>query len=101
MTNLLIACTLTPPAVRARREGLLSDLLRRATAHEELRNGHPFQFAAEDDAVFLIAQVVNAERQCCRFLRFCMTVQPDGGPISLELTGPGGTRAFVSALLEP
>ena len=100
VTNLPIACTLTPAAVRARREGLLSELLRRATAHEELQDGHRLQFAAEDDALFLIARAVNAERQCCRFLRFCVTVEPDSGPISLELTGPAGTREFVSALLE-
>ena len=100
MTNLPIACTLTPAAVRARREGLLSELLRRAIAHQELQDGHRLQFTAEEDALFLIARAVDAERQCCRFLRFCLTVEPDGGPISLELTGPTGTREFVSALLE-
>jgi hypothetical protein len=100
VTNLPIACTLTPAAVRARREGLLSELLRRATAHQELHDGHRLQFAAEEDALFLIARAVDAERQCCRFLRFCLTVEPDGGPITLELTGPAGTREFVSALLE-
>ena len=44
--------------------------------------------------------VVDAERHCCRFLRFAMTVEPDGGPVFLELTGPAGTRDFVSALIE-
>ena len=29
-----------------------------------------------------------------------MTVEPDGGPVFLELTGPAGTRDFVSALIE-
>lgn len=100
MTDIPIACTLTPAAIRARREGLLSELLRRATAHQELQDGHRLQFAAEDDALFTIARAVNAERQCCRFLRFQVTVEPDGGPISLELTGPAGTREFLSALLE-
>jgi hypothetical protein len=27
-------------------------------------------------------------------------VEPDGGPIYLELSGPPGTREFVTALLE-
>ena len=47
-----------------------------------------------------IAETIEAERQCCRFLRFSVTVEPDGGPISLELTGPPGTREFVSAILD-
>jgi hypothetical protein len=28
------------------------------------------------------------------------TVEHDGGPISLELTGPPGTREFMSALFD-
>jgi hypothetical protein len=103
VTNSPIACTLSPAAIRARREGLLSELLRRATAHEELQDGHRLQFAADaadEDALFTIARAVNAERECCRFLRFQVTVEPDGGPILLELSGPPGTREFLSALLD-
>jgi hypothetical protein len=29
-----------------------------------------------------------------------MTVSPDGGPIILDLTGPAGTREFLSAMFE-
>ena len=100
MTNLPVACTLSPAAVSARREGLLSELLRRANSHEETEDGYRLHFAADDDALFTIARAVNAERQCCRFLRFRVTVEPDGGPMSLELTGPAGTREFLTALLD-
>ena len=47
-----------------------------------------------------IARAVDAERHCCRFLRFTITVEPDEGPVTLDLTGPPGTREFVVALLE-
>ena len=101
MANLPIMCTLTPAALSARREGMLTELLRRAQAHEELPQGHRLRFAATDDDVLTtIARAIDAERQCCRFLRFSVTVEPDGGPIFLELTGPPGTREFVSALLD-
>jgi hypothetical protein len=46
-----------------------------------------------------IAQTIDAERQCCRFLTFTVTVEPDGGPISLAVTGPPGTREFLDALI--
>ena len=39
------------------------------------------------------------EQDCCRFLRFRITVEPDAGPILLELSGPPGTGEFLSALL--
>jgi hypothetical protein len=100
MANLPVVCTLTPAALKARREGALTDLVRRAQAHEELPQGHHLQFGATDDILASIAQTIDAERQCCRFLRFIITVEPDGGPISLELTGPPGTREFISALLD-
>jgi hypothetical protein len=100
MTDLPIACTLAPGALEARRQGLLSDLLRRANAHEELADGHRFSFPASNDTLALITTAVAAERLCCRFLRFRITIEPDEGPLWVELTGPAGTREFLSALFE-
>jgi hypothetical protein len=100
MADLPIMCTLTPVALKARREGLLSNSLKRAQSHEELTHGHRLEFTPADDMLAVIAQTIEAERKCCRFLRFSITVEPDGGPISLELTGPPGTREFVSALFD-
>jgi hypothetical protein len=100
MTDLPIMCTLDPATIRTRREGLLSDLISRAIEQEDLAEGRRFSFAATDDIVPAIARVIDAERRCCRFLRFHVTVEPDGGPIRLDMTGPAGTREFISALLD-
>jgi hypothetical protein len=43
---------------------------------------------------------VNAERLCCRFLRFTIAVEAGEGPITLELTGPPGSREFIGAMLD-
>ena len=101
MADLPIVCTLSPPALAARRQGLLLDLLRRAEDQQDLPEGRRLRFSADDDVLAAIVNTVNAERQCCRFLRFQITVEPDGGPIWLELSGPAGTQDFLSALLEP
>jgi hypothetical protein len=95
-----IVCTLDPAAIRARREGLLVDLISQATEQRDLAEGWRFSFAATDDIVPAIARVIDAERRCCRFLRFQVTVEPDGGPVWLDLTGPAGTRDFLAALLD-
>ena len=100
MSELPVACTLTPEALRARREGLLMGVVRRAEHREELSEGLRLQFAPSGETIALIAQAVDAERHCCRLLRFGITVEPDGGPVFLDLTGPSGTRDFVNALLE-
>lgn len=100
MSDLPIVCTLGPEALAARRQGLLASLMHRAERHEELASGHRLSFAASDDALAFIAKTVAAERHCSQFLQFQITVEPGGGPISLELTGPAGTRDFLSASLE-
>jgi hypothetical protein len=99
MTDPPVACTLGPASREARREGLLADLVLQAADHEELPDGHRFRFVAAGDRLALIARVIDAERQCCRFLRFRVTVEPDEGPIVVELTGPEGTRDFLTALI--
>jgi hypothetical protein len=101
MQNLPVACALTPDALRARREGLLADLLRRADTREDTAEGLRLTFAPSRNTIAAITEAVDAERLCCRFLRFTMTVEPDGGPVFLELEGPPGTRDFLSALLGP
>lgn len=95
-----IACTLGPAALQARRDDLLGSLVRRADERVDLPNGYRLHFTAADDVLSSIARVVEVERQCCRFLTFQVRVEPDGGPIWLEFTGPPGTREFLAAMLD-
>jgi hypothetical protein len=100
MPDLPVACTLSPEALRVRREGLLANLLLGADSRELVPDGLKVRFSATSETLLAITRAVDAERQCCRFLRFVMTVEPDGGPIVLDLSGPAGTREFLAALLE-
>ena len=53
------------------------------------------RFAASGEVLALIARAVEAERQCCRFLRFGIVVEPASGPMFLEVSGgPGTTGTF-------
>ncbi|MDP1570038.1 MAG: hypothetical protein Q8L86_08540 [Vicinamibacterales bacterium] len=93
-----IACTLTPDALSARKAALLPGLVRRATAREGEGDTVRLQFDAT--AFTDLMTTIDAERQCCRFLRFDVTVAPDGGPIQLTLSGPPGTGDFLQALFD-
>lgn len=96
--DLPVVCTLTPDTIATRKAGLLLGLVRRSDRREDIADGVRFRFPP--DALSALAATVDAERQCCRFLRFEIAVEPDGGPIWLSLSGPSGTREFLSALLE-
>lgn len=93
-----IVCTLTPVTIATRKAALLPRLVGRADSREETATGMRLRLPA--DALSAVLQTVDAEQQCCRFLRFDISVEPDGGPIWVELGGPPGTREFWSALLE-
>ena len=100
MRDLPIACTLSPDALKARRDGLLAALLQRAEHHELTDEGLRLRFAPDAETLATLVRVVDAERTCCRFLRFVITVEPDGGPLLLELSGPAGSREFIAGLLD-
>ncbi len=101
MADLLpVACSLSPDALAARRSGLLRNLVGRAESREALPSGWRLRFRAEGDTLIMIAKSVDAERQCCRFLRFEIVLEPNGGRISLELSGPPGTSDFLAALFD-
>lgn len=97
--DLPIACSLDAGSLAERRAGLLADLLRIAGSHELLPDGCRFTFEPSSNTLALIARVIDAERQCCRFLRFQLTVEPDLGAFVLDLTGPAGTREFLTGIL--
>ena len=96
--HLPIVCALTAEAIQARKSALLPGLVQRAEACEQLTNGLRLRFSASTEILRDIAATIDAERQCCRFLRFELTVEPGGGPISLSVTGPPGTADFLDAL---
>lgn len=101
MADLPVACTLDPDALKARKAGLLRDLVARSAGREDTADGVTFSFTPDPDLLALIASAIEAERRCCRFLRFDLSVAPDEGPIQLRLVGPPGTREFLQDLLAP
>jgi len=97
--DLPLVCSLTPEALAARRERLLVELVRRADHQEQTADGYRLGFRTIPGLLMTLARAIEAERECCRFLRFAITAEADGGPISLELSGPPGTSEFLDALI--
>jgi len=94
-TGLPIACTLTPAQLAGMRNELLAA---KARAVEPIAGGFRSRFDPQTDLVREAAAVVDAERRCCRFLRFVLSIEPGDGPIWLEVTGPEGTQGFLSRI---
>lgn len=99
--SLPIACTLSGKEIRARKASLLPGLVARATLITATADGYKFHFESSGDVLRVITETLEAERQCCRFLRFDLSLDPDCGPILLTVSGPPGTREFLVGLLDP
>jgi hypothetical protein len=100
MNETPVACELTPAEIAARRATLLPGLLARAEERIPLADGFRWRFAASAACLAAAAETIDAERQCCRFLQFVLTIEPGGGPMWLEITGPQGTSEFLESLLQ-
>jgi hypothetical protein len=98
--ELPVACALTPADLAARRGGLLPGLAASARESSPRDGGRAWRFTFEQGLLPAIALVIEAEHRCCPFLRFGLTVEPGDGPVTLEVTGPAGTKEFLEGLLE-
>ena len=95
MTHLPVVCSLPAEEIAERRDAVLARLLESRLETRELPDGIAFRFAPSSEQLAALVEVIDFERQCCRFLRFRLTVEPGIGPVWLELTGPEGTREML------
>jgi hypothetical protein len=95
MNDLPVACNLMPAELQERRRNVLSKVLSAVTETTELETGFQYRFRSEGEIVSELGKLVQLEHQCCPFLTFRLTVEPEGGSVLLEMTGPQGTKEFL------
>ena len=98
MNETHITCELTPMEIQARREALLPGLLEQARERVELADGYRWRFEPTGPLLAAVSNMIDAERQCCRFLKFVLTLELNGGDVWLEITGPPGTVDVLDTL---
>ena len=94
----ILACALSPEQIAQRREALLPSLFNQADTIDDLPNGLRLRFAYRAGLLAKLASVIEEENQCCSFLRFQISIEPDSGPIAFEVTGPEGAREMLLSL---
>jgi hypothetical protein len=95
-TGLPIACSLTDPELAVRAEQVRQEIFASVDERRELPDGYAFRFPGSDEWMARLVDFIAVERECCRFLRFGLTFEPDGGPVWLSLTGGDGVRSFIA-----
>jgi hypothetical protein len=94
-----IACSLTDAAFREREALLLARFKAGVSTTKELPDGFAFHAPGDKTWIALLAELILAERECCPFMRFELTAEPNMGSATLSVTGPPGAKAFLKKLL--
>lgn len=93
------ACDMTAIAAE-QRDGhliMITELFSLVQKIRELPDGYAFDLPNEPAVLLKVADFISLERLCCPFLGFCLEIKPEGGPVSLSLTGREGVKPFIMA----
>ena len=96
--EIAVACRLTNEELRNREATLLAQFKSALLATQELSDGYAFHVPGQKKWLAVVADLIQAERECCPFLTFELTAQPKMGPLLLRVTGPSGTKQFLKTL---
>ncbi len=94
-----VACCLSDEQLRNREATLLAQFKAALIKSEELDNGYSFRVLGDRKSIALVAELIVAERECCPFLKFELSIEPGMGPVSVRMTGPAGTKEFLKSIL--
>ena len=97
--DIRVACCLSDAEFLKRVATLLARFESAVIATEELPDGYVFQVPGDKKWMGVVWEAILAERECCPFLRFELTAQPNMGPVSVRVTGPAGTKDFLKTVL--
>ena len=93
-----LACRLSNAEFRERGATLLAQFRSLVIAAEKLPDGYAFRIRGDRGSIAAVAELIAAERECCRFLAFEMTAEPNMGPVIVRVTGPSGVRELLRTM---
>jgi hypothetical protein len=97
--DIRVVCCLSEVELRKRVVTLLARFESAVISTEELSDGYVFRVPGDKKWMGVVWEAIVAERECCPFLTFELTAQPNMGPVSVRVTGPAGTKDFLKTML--
>jgi len=85
---------LTPPE-RAEHQQLTARLAEAVRATREVADGYAFEVDSTRISFVDLARWSEFERRCCPFFDFTLEARREHGPMTLQLTGRDGVKAFI------
>lgn len=98
--NSEMACKLTTPELRERKETVIKSLKSQIIERSELKNGFAFRFPGNDKMVDELVEFIKTERSCCDFFTFNLSISGDQSEAWLEISGKKGAKEIILSELE-
>jgi hypothetical protein len=97
--NLPIICSLSEEDLKKRRRDVLDHVRTLARGTRALPDGFAYEFTFNPETLSALARLVALEHECCRFLSFKLFVGAGDEPLTMEVTGPPGSKAMIADFL--
>jgi len=96
-----IACNLDAFTLKQEEQHrtLVEGLRAHVQAIREAESGWAFELPSDAAVCQQAMEFATLERLCCPFLTFRLELAPAGGPLTLTLTGPEGTKEILAGFL--
>ena len=94
-----LSCRLTTPELQQRKQTVIAALKSRVLETIDIEEGIKLKFNGDDETLDLLSDFIKSERLCCNFFTFTLTVRDVNNLAWLELSGPKGTRHFITSEL--
>lgn len=78
----------------------IEELFAGKTETRELEDGYEFRFPGDSEWSGKLLELIHSERECCRFLKFELSFEPEQGPIWLRVRGSAQVKALLQSMLE-
>ena len=99
--KIALACKLTDKDQIKRMNELHQTLFKKVSRAVEHPTSYELVFAGSDEAILNdLAEFIKFERLCCPWLVFHLTIQPEEGPISLQMGDSAETKEMVYLVME-
>lgn len=94
----LLTCSLSSKEQAELRDTAFEEF--RAAADEIRKDTSGYSVRYASDRLEEILTFIEIERDCCAFLTFNLTFEPDGGPLWLSVSGPPAAHDQLAAMYE-
>ena len=96
----LFVCKLTGPELQKRKAALQQEIFSQVKELKEVENGYIFHFMDEGDFIEKLVDYMLAEKKCCPFFQFDLSILANNAGIAWKITGPPEAKEMIKSLVD-